>query len=148
MPDLCFPSFLWKEVPRRGGGWLVAFLSLGQPLALRAFPFQRKGIDEDRFLLSNFKWNKPPSVSSFRAQSRNPSCPRTFWLLSWKYSHFPLSYLRRHTGVQDRSLDFVRDDVTRISLFSHLMTARSAIHIRGASDFYAPHHHSSLLTGE
>ena len=64
--------------------------------------------------------------------------PRSFWLLSWKYSHFPLSYLRRHTGVQDRSLDFVRDDVTRISLFSHLMTARSAIHIRGASYFYAP----------
>ena len=33
----------------------MAFLSLGQPLAFRAFPFQRKGIDEARFLLSNFK---------------------------------------------------------------------------------------------
>ena len=56
MPELCFfPSFLWKEVPRRGGGWLGSFLSLGQPLALRAFPFQRKGIDESRFLLSNFR---------------------------------------------------------------------------------------------
>ncbi len=54
-PSSVFPSFLWKEVPRRGGGWLGAFLSLGQPLALRAFPFQRKGIDEARFLLSNFR---------------------------------------------------------------------------------------------
>jgi hypothetical protein len=43
-----FPSFPWKEVPRRGGGWLGP-LSIGQPLALRAFPFQRKGIDKAKF---------------------------------------------------------------------------------------------------
>ena len=49
-----FPSFPWKEVPRRGGGWLAP-LSIGQPLALRAFPFQRKGIDKAKFE-SRDKW--------------------------------------------------------------------------------------------
>ena len=41
------PSFLWKEVPRKGGGWLSKwyFHSRGcQPrLASLACPFQRKG---------------------------------------------------------------------------------------------------------
>ena len=38
------PSFLWKEAARSAGGWLRSF-PLGQPPALRASPFHRKGVD-------------------------------------------------------------------------------------------------------
>ena len=98
----------------------MAFLSLGQPLALRAFPFQRKGIDEDRFLLSNFKWNKPPSVSSFRAQSRNPSCPPV--LFGFFRENIPISRCHTYDAIPvckiDPSTSFGM--TLREYLFSHI----------------------------
>ena len=46
---------------------------------------------------------------------------RAFLLLSQKVSHFPLSHIRRYTGMQERSLHFGRDDNeddALLSLFS------------------------------
>ena len=44
----------------------------------------------------------------------------SFLLLSRKDSPFPLSHIRRYTGVQERSLDFARDDVTGVALSKHI----------------------------
>ena len=44
----------------------------------------------------------------------------SFLLLSQKFSPFPLSHIRRYTGVQERSLDFARDDDTGIALSNHI----------------------------
>ena len=45
---------------------------------------------------------------------------RAFLLPSQKVSPFPLSHIRRYTGVQERSLHFARDDDTGIALFKHI----------------------------
>ena len=45
----------------------------------------------------------------------------SFLLLSQKFSPFPLSHIRRYTGVQERSLDFARDDDTGIALSQHIL---------------------------
>ena len=44
----------------------------------------------------------------------------SFLLPSQKVSPFPLSHIQRYTGVQERSLDFARDDDTRIVLSKHI----------------------------
>ena len=41
--------------------------------------------------------------------------------LSRKASPFPLSHIRRYTGVQERSLGFARDDDTGIALSQHIL---------------------------
>ena len=43
----------------------------------------------------------------------------SFLLLSQKVSPSLLSHIRRYTGVQERSLDFARDDVTEVALSKH-----------------------------
>ena len=50
----------------------------------------------------------PPS---FRAQREIFLALCSFLSLSRKVSPFPLSHIGRYTGVQERSLDFARDDV-------------------------------------
>ena len=59
----------------------------------------------------------PPS---FRAQREIFLALCSFLLLSQKHSHFPLSHIRRYTGVPERSLDFARDDDTGIALSKHI----------------------------
>ena len=44
----------------------------------------------------------------------------SFLLLSQKVSPFPLSHIRRYTGVPKRSLGFARDDDTGIALSKHI----------------------------
>ena len=58
----------------------------------------------------------PPS---FRAQREIFLALCSFLLLSQKVSPFPLSHIGRYTGVQERSLDFARDDDTGIALSKH-----------------------------
>ena len=41
--------------------------------------------------------------------------------LSRKVSPFPLSHIRRYTGVQERSLDFARDDVAEAAFSQHIL---------------------------
>ena len=59
----------------------------------------------------------PPS---FRAQREIFLALHFFLLPSQKVSPFPLSHIRRYTGVQERSLDFARDDVTGIVLSKYI----------------------------
>ena len=88
------PSFLWKEVPRRGGGWLP----------------QR---DEGEYTIAR------PLVSSSRVQPRDLSCRRensTYEEVrhskSYEVRCLPLSHIFCLTSVQGRFLDFARNDDT------------------------------------
>ena len=66
-------------------------------------------------------WNRPiPPIPSFRAQREIFLALCSFLLLSQKVSLFPLSHIQRYTGVQERSLDFARDDDTGITLSKHI----------------------------
>ena len=62
----------------------------------------------------------PSPIPSFRAQREIFLALCSFLLLSQKVSPFPLSHIRRYTGVQERSLDFARDDDTGIALSKHI----------------------------
>ena len=62
---------------------------------------------------------------SFRAQREIFLALRRSLLLSLKVSHFPLSHIRRYTDVQERSLDFARDDNENSALLS-LFSCRHA----------------------
>ena len=53
----------------------------------------------------------------------------SFLLLSQKVSPFPLSHIRRYTGVPERSLDFGRDDVAETALFQHILYTRRGLYI-------------------
>ena len=67
-------------------------------------------------------WNKPiPPIPSFRAQREIFLALCSFLLLSQKVSPFPLSHIRRYTGMQERSLGFARDDDTGIALSQHIL---------------------------
>ena len=97
---LVSPSFLWKEVPRRGGGWLP----------------QR---DEGEYTIVR------PPVSSSRVQPRDLSCRRensTYEEVrhskSYEVRCLPLSHIFCLTSVQGRFLDFARNDDTGKALLS------------------------------
>ena len=44
----------------------------------------------------------------------------SFLFPSQKVSLFPLSHIRRYTGVQERSLGFARDDVAEVAFSQHI----------------------------
>ena len=46
---------------------------------------------------------------------------RAFLFPSQKHSRFLLSHIRRYTGVQERSLDFARDDVAEVAFSQHIL---------------------------
>ena len=56
-----------------------------------------------------------PPILSFRAQREIFLALCSFLLLSQKVSPFPLSHIRRYTGVPERSLGFARDDVAEVA---------------------------------
>ena len=62
----------------------------------------------------------PFPTQSFRAQREIFLALCSFLLLSQKVSPFPLSHIRRYTGVPERSLGFARDDDTGIALSKHI----------------------------
>ena len=62
-----------------------------------------------------------PPIPSFRAQREILLALCSFLLLSRKVSPFPLSHIRRYTGVQERSLDFARDDFTEAAFSQHIL---------------------------
>ena len=70
--------------------------------------------------------------SSFRAQREIFLALCSFLLLSQKVSPFPLSHIRHYPLLQERSLDFARDDGTKIALSKH-----SRCTLRGIDPF--PH---------
>ena len=100
------PSFLWKEVPRRGGGWLP----------------QR---DEGEYTIVR------PPVSSSRVQPRDLSCRQenstyeeVLHSKSYEVRCLPLSHIFCLTSVQGRFLDFARNDDTGKALLSFFACLR------------------------
>ncbi len=62
----------------------------------------------------------PSPIPSFRAQREIFLALHAFLLLSQKVSHFPLSHIRHYPLLQERSLDFARDDVTEAAFSQHV----------------------------
>ena len=86
------------------------------------FGAQREMIaQEEHFPSTHFiRYSGYPSPTpSFRAQREIFLALCSFLLLSRKDSPFPLSHIRRYTGVQERSLDSASDDNTGIALSKH-----------------------------
>ena len=65
--------------------------------------------------------NPFPPIPSFRAQREIFLALCSFLLLSQKVSPFPLSHIRLYPLLQERSLDFARDDDTGIALSQHIL---------------------------
>ena len=61
-----------------------------------------------------------PPIPSFRAQREIFLALCSFLLLSQKVSPFLLSHIRHYPLLQERSLDFARDDVTEVAVFQHI----------------------------
>ena len=79
-------------------------------------------IREEHFSSAHFiRYSRYPSPTlSFRAQREIFLALCSFLLLSQKVSPFPLSHIRHYPLLQERSLDFARDDDTGIALFKHI----------------------------
>ena len=79
-------------------------------------------VQEEHFPSTHFiRYSGYPSpIPSFRVQREIFLALCSFLLLSQKVSPFPLSHIRRYTGVQERSLHFGRDDDTGIALSKHI----------------------------
>ena len=100
-PAVSHTALYWcaKKIPRLRSGWRY------RNSAFQTYPLYAA-------------WNKPiPLIPSFRAQREIFLALRAFLLPSQKFSPFPLSHIRRYTGVPERSLDSARDDVARNSAF-------------------------------
>ena len=61
------------------------------------------------------------TIPSFRAQREIFLALCSFLLLSQKVSPSLLSHIRRYTGLQERSLDFARDDVAEVAFSQHTL---------------------------
>ena len=61
-----------------------------------------------------------PPIPSFRAQRKIFLALRAFLFPSQKVSPFLLSHIRLYPLLQERSLDFARDDVTEVALSQHI----------------------------
>ena len=55
-----------------------------------------------------------------RGEARNLPCTLLLLAPFAKASHFPISHIGRYTGMQERSLDFARDDGARIAIYKHI----------------------------
>ena len=80
-------------------------------------------IREEHFSSAHFiRYSGYPSPTlSFRAQREIFLALCSFLLLSQKVSPFPLSHIRRYTGVPERSLDFAFDDIAGKTLTQHVL---------------------------
>ena len=82
--------------------------------------FQTCPLCEAKDIHSTFVRLRPPSRHFERSREILLALCSSL-LLSQKVSHFPLSHIRRYTGVQERSLGFARDDDTGIALSQHIL---------------------------
>ena len=62
---------------------------------------------------------------------------RAFSFPSQKHSRFLLSHIRRYTGVQERSLDFARDDVAEVAFSQHILYTGRGLSIPPLPSFRA-----------
>ena len=79
----------------------------------------------------------PSPTLSFRAQREIFLALCSFLLLSQKVSPFPLSHIRHYPLLQERSLDFARDDDTGIALSKHIRCTLREINPFPQSSFRA-----------
>ena len=119
--------WLWGQasLPFLQGGVSRSSLSDTRPLTANekdpSAPLEMT-IREEHFSSAHFiRYSGYPSPTlSFRAQREIFLALCSFLLLSQKVSHFPLSHIRHYPLLQERSLDFARDDDTGIALFKHI----------------------------
>ena len=78
------------------------------------------GIALSKHIRCTLREINPFPPPSFRAQREIFLALCCFLLPSQKVSPFPLSHIRRYTSMQERSLDFARDDDTGIALSKHI----------------------------
>ena len=98
------PSFLWKEVPRRGGGWLTQRNK--KQWAKSIFSYRHPERSRGIFIAL-------PPYARMRPHSNDT--------LVLPFSPFPRS---QFTGLQERSLHFGRDDVQERRIASHSLSHR------------------------
>ena len=92
-------------------GWIyrrIGFLKRGM----------KKQIKPLAAILRFLDFSFPPP--SFRAQREILLALCSFLLLPQKVSPFPLSHIGHYTSMQERSLDFARDNDTGIALSKHI----------------------------
>ena len=79
-------------------------------------------VQEEHFPSTHFiRYSGYPSpIPSFRAQREIFLELCSFLLLSQKVSPFPLSHIRHYPLLQERSLDFARDDVAEVAFSQHI----------------------------
>ena len=96
-------------------------------------------IREEHFSSAHFiRYSGYPSPTlSFRAQREIFLALCSFLLLSQKVSPFPLSHIRHYSLLQERSLDFARDDDTGIALSKHIRCTLREINPFPQSSFRA-----------
>ena len=78
------------------------------------------GIALSKHIRCTLREINPSPLLSFRAQREIFLALCSFLLLSQKVSPFPLSHIRHYPLLQERSLDFARDDDTGIALSKHI----------------------------
>ena len=89
----------------------------------RRIGFLKRGMKKQIKLLSAILRFLDFSIPPYRhfQQSRELFLAlRAFLFPSQKHSHFPLSHIRHYPLLQERSLDFARDDDTGIALSKHI----------------------------
>ena len=134
--------WLWGQasLPFLRGGVSCSSLSDTRPLTANekdpSAPLEMT-IREEHFSSAHFiRYSRYPSPTlSFRAQREIFLALCSFLLLSQKVSPFPLSHIRHYPLVQERSLDFARDDDTGIALSKHIRCTLREINL------FPPHRH-------
>ena len=96
-----------------------------------------RGIALSKHIRCTLREINPSPLPSFRAQREIFLARCSFWLLSQKFSHFPLSHIGRYTGVQERSLHFARDDVTEVAFSQHIRCTLREINSSPLTSFRA-----------
>ena len=77
----------------------------------------------------------PSPIPSFRAQREIFLALCSFLPLSQKVSPFPLSHIRHYPLLQERSLDFARDDVAEVAFSQHILYTGRGLSIPPYSHF-------------
>jgi len=95
------------------------------------------GIALSKHIRCTLREINPFPQSSFRAQREIFLALCSFLLLSQKVSPFPLSHIRHYPLLQERSLDFARDDDTGIALSKHIRCTLREINPFPQSSFRA-----------
>ena len=79
------------------------------------------GIALSKHIRCTLREINPSPIPSFRAQREIFLAPCSFLFPSQMDSPFPLSHIRHYPLLQERSLDFARDDVAEAAFSQHIL---------------------------